>query len=227
MLIRTIAVILFSFCIQNAFAAQQKINNGVLQAYWRLVWNVPGTISTPALELRYLVADQSGVVSIIMMESKQDDIKKIINKYFINIPKSFFEYKEGHVESIGDIIVDGLSPTEECGDKFSYANFISFNPVVSTEKIDIDVIQRATICEDSYPYIVGYTLKPDVKEVYLRKKPSIDADINGTVSERDVLIKIKTINKDWVLVGVYDSKGSDLVGKLKGYVELKYLDLDN
>lgn len=227
MLKKSVFLLLFLFISHNSFAAPKVIHNGVLQAYWELEWNKDFTKSTPKLHLRYLVSEKSKSVKVIMLDMKQSDIKHVINLYFKKIPASFYKYSEGHIENSGHIIINNIVETGDCDGTFSSAQLQSYTPLASITLKDIDTIQRAILCDISHPYTTTYEPREDLKDIYLRKSPSLESEIVAQVHATNALVKIKTVDDKWILVGVYDYNSPDFIGIPKGYVEIKNLNLNN
>lgn len=222
----------FSLFFQTAQAAREQIENVYLQAWWSLNWKSedsssgPVMVSTPVLSLRYFKKEVAGNITVVLLSLKQNEIKKIVKDNFSAIPDSFFKHQEGHAEMFGNIIIDNISESGECDGRFYVADYISFLPQAEVSRADMFKIKEDSNCE-SPDYSVYYELKPHRGEVAFRKFPRIDAPLISIVPEGALLIKIKTINQRWALMGIMDYNAIDFIGEPSGYIEFKDLDILN
>ncbi|MCG8709078.1 hypothetical protein JHU04_002309 [Brenneria sp. 4F2] len=220
---RKILSLLFFIVIAPSSLATQKINHGVLQAYWLPIWNDSVTVNNPVLYFRYFsLTENSHVDKIINLdvdtEKKKDSLLK---DYFKDIPHNFLKYKEGHIERIGGIVVDNLSEKKECDHTYHNARLITFTPG-QDRKLDIQKLEESAGCEAS-PYIVTYSAKDGIGSLYFKETPTDNAKKSEKIPLNKPLIKIKTINDKWILAAIYDADKPDLLGNPQGYIELDKL----
>jgi len=192
------------------------MNEGVLQAYWLPQWN--GNVNTPELELRFFVFSTDGKQKkVIDLDSSTLD-KNFIEKKFGTSASEFLRSKEGHIEQSGNIVLSDISGKKECDSTIWQAKYVSFEKKQHTFKID----ENNGVC-NSYPYLISYQLKSDVKEVNVMDKPSDSAKIDYQIDNQHTLVKIKTVDANWFYVAEYDESQKGLVGEKKGYVKANQL----
>ncbi|GAA3601408.1 hypothetical protein GCM10023078_31140 [Gibbsiella greigii] len=220
--IKSLCLLLFTISTYPVFA-QQTFEHGVLQAYWLPVWNDNGTKNTPQLKYRYFVLNhKNDVEKVINIDSNNEkSFISRLEKHFHNVPKSFTDFKEGHLEQAGSLAVDHLKSVKECDHNYSGATLINFLPTPQLH-FDIDKMEKNAGCE-SYPYIISYSVSPEINELYFKESPNPTAKDTAAIPNGVSLVKIKTINKDWIQAAVYDESKPGLTGVPEGYVELKKL----
>ncbi len=76
----------------------------------------------------------------------------------------------------------------------------------------------------AFPYLISYQLKDGIDNVTLKDKPEADGKVISRVDNQHSLIKLKSINSQWLYVAEYDASKLDLLGDKKGYVEYRMLE---
>ncbi|PWC10125.1 hypothetical protein [Brenneria corticis] len=220
---RKILSLLFFIVIAPSSFANQKINDGILQAYWLPIWNDSATVNNPVLYFRYFSLDENSRIDKIINLDVDTGKKKdnLLKEYFKDIPHNFLKYKEGHIERIGGLVVDNISVTKECDHTYHNARLITFTPGQNRE-FDIQKLEESAGCE-AYPYVVTYSVKEGVDSLYFKETPSASAKKSAEIPVGTPLIKIKTINDKWILAAIYDAGKPDLLGNPQGYIELDKL----
>lgn len=230
---------LFSLCTvffgASAFASAQKNITGVLQAYWFPQWNDEGKAKPPLIMMRFFETDGKDNHTYFLYDMKEKgevkdyfnvkQMEKFIKSNFKNTPEEFFKFKEGHTEQPGRLIFSDEMVISECDSKKIYAKFNDFKPD-SAGRYDVKELELKSGC-DPEPYMVMFTIKDGIKNIYLKSKPD---EKSANVSDEPVsqpLVKIKTIDNEWVYVSLYDASQSDSQSKMKGYLNIKDLDVVN
>ena len=205
--------------------AEQTFTGGTLQAYWRAAWNEEATINTPELRFRYFPAkgspehDKIVEISFNMNDAEKTDF---IKNNFQKIPAKFLKYKEWYVNQKGDLTINQIKHYIECDTDHYIASFVSFKPVYAAS--DATSEEKATSCNrGGFPYLTFYTLKADVKAGQLKSEPSETAKNSYTLCQQESIIKIETINDEWMYAAVYDSDAKNLMSSRKGYIKIKDL----
>ncbi|ALB61086.1 hypothetical protein BN137_2489 [Cronobacter condimenti 1330] len=214
------ALLLVSFSSQvNA----QEIKQGILQAYWLPVWNDDGTQSTPHLKYRYIASvNGEKADKVINIESNDSELTlQNISHYFDKVPPNFVEFKEGHIERAGTISVAKMKGSTECSHHYYEAELVAFTPL-KDKTFNIDKLEKSAGCE-SYPYAVTYTLKEQAKDTHFKASPEDSAKDTGAIPMDSPLIKVKTVNAQWIQAAVYDESKPGLIGTPGGYVKMSYL----
>lgn len=203
--------------------AQQTFEHGVLQAYWLPMWNDNGTQNTPRLKYRYFVLNHNSDVEKVINIDISNEKRFLLHAkdFFRDVPKNFTDFREGHLEQAGSLTVEKLTLAKECDHYYSAAKLIKFNSV-NQPLYDIDKIEKSAGCE-AYPYIITYAIKPDIKNLYFRQSPSVTAKNTSPIPDGVPLVKMRTINKNWIQAAVYDESKAGLIGTSEGYIELKNL----
>ena len=135
----------------------------------------------------------------------------------MKVSDEFFEYKEGHVEQYGMLELDNLKVTTECDNNVYRATFINF----TAQQINKASVDKGC---DSYPWLITLRLKQGIQESELFTQPESGSQSAATVSAQTPLVKIKTINKEWIYVANYDESLPDLTGSLSGYIPANRLE---
>lgn len=214
------ALLFFSITV----SAEEKLTGGTLQAYWRADWNAEATINTPELKFRYFPAKGSPyeeyIIDIILNGTEEEKIA-FIKKNFANIPGHFLDYHEWYVNQQGTVTVKKIEEYMLCNSSNYEAEFISFTPVLFNENINTQEEKRHTNCGygGRYPYLTTYTLKSDAKSGQLRHKPDDNAKISYTFTQDYNVVKIKTINKEWMYVALHDLTRPDPLSDKTGYIK--------
>ncbi|YCI29934.1 hypothetical protein M1E08_03355 [Erwinia sp. PK3-005] len=204
--------------------AKEKLTGGTLQAYWRAAWNAEATINTPELNFRYFPAEGSSyekyIIDIIFKGSDEEKIA-FVKKNFANIPGNFLDYHEWYVNQQGTVNVKKVEEYMLCNASNYEAELISFTPSLFNENTNTQGENRYTNCGygGRYPYLTSYTLKPDAKSGQLKPEPNDNAENSYTFTHDNSVVKIKTINKEWMYVSLYDLTKPDLLSDKRGYIK--------
>lgn len=205
----------------HAVQADTVMKNGVFQAYWKAEWNDDATINTPQLGFRYFPVEPSlkkiKVIDILMDGSEGDKIIFIKN-HFHRIPANFLKYKEWYVNQKGDLTVKQIKHYIECDTDNYIADFVSFTPAPpkTNEKTDDNT---GCVYGGSFPYLTSYILKSDKKSGQMKAEPNDNAKTNYTFTRNESIVKIKTINKEWMYASVRDPTKADLLSDRRGYIK--------
>lgn len=219
MLKRIIMLMLCVLCVLPAIASQ-TLKNGVLQAYWLPVWNNEGTKSTAELKYRYFVLNTSGKIDKVINVTFADN-DAIINRAFSHLPPSFLKYSEGHAEQAGQLIIEGLKVQPECDRSLYSAKGVTFTPIAGQLSVAKN-LELSAGCE-AYPWAVTYTLKAGLEGQHFKQQPEATAKDLQPVPPEQPLIKIETIDSNWIRAAVVDQSKNDLIGELQGYLRLDTL----
>ena len=214
LLISSLALSHFSF-------ADQLLTGGIFQAYWKAEWNDDATVNTPQLGFRYFPAEESlkkvKVIDILMDGSNQEKIA-FIKSHFQNIPDNFLRFKEWYVNQKGDLTVKEIKHYIECDTDNYIADFVSFTPALPKFSGKTDD-NTGCVYGGSFPYLTSYTLKSDAKSGQLKREPNDNAETSYTFTHDNSVVKIKTINKEWMYVSLYDLTKPDLLSDKRGYIK--------
>lgn len=206
--------IIFS-CIfaAGAFAQGEKNMTGVLQAYWLPQWTADGQAQTPHIMMRFFGTDSFAGKTLCLYESKnkqdikdyfnQDQAEKFIRREFKSTPVGFFKYKEGHVEQAGKVVYSDRTVLKECDSEKSYVKLHSFT-ASSLKNYDIAKLESQSGC-GSEPYTVLFTVKEGDGNIFLKAEPSDTSKNIGSQPVEQPLVKIKTVNDEWLFVSLYDA----------------------
>ncbi len=230
-------ILLFSIA---ASAKQSKVINqvsdGYLQAYWFPVVNDDGSEGKSELMLRFLDTShnvKNKVINLYITKSKNNIPEKtdfndptsikLIRDNFKSIPENFFKYHEGHIEQAGTLISNDKFSSVECDTRYYYSRFVDFK---SSDKksIDPEIIAKASGC-GGHPYIQSFIKKQTLKDAYFKSKPELVSSNIYKITESDSIIKIETINDQWLYVAVSDDSKPDYIGDKKGYILKSELEL--
>lgn len=209
-----ILIALMAFSFQSV---ADTVKKGVLQAYWLPQWN--DGVNTPRFELRFFPFSDDGkqnkVINLDSSEIKEPFVKKIFEPH----STEFFKTKEGHIEQSGVIKLKDINNTHECDSSVWQAKMVSFEKNNDIFKID----ERNEEC-GAYPYLISYQLKDGIDNVALKDKPDADGKVISRVDNQHSLIKVRSVNSQWLYVAEYDASKLDLLGDKKGYVEYQKLE---
>lgn len=207
-------LLLLNLFISHCALAGNIVKYGTLQAYWLPEWH--NNINFPNLQLRFIVDNENGSYETINLETSKISHAFII-KNFMKVSDEFFEYKEGHVDQYGMLELDNLKVTTECDNNVYRATFINF----TAQQINKALVDKGC---DSYPWLITLRLKQGIQESELFTQPESGSQSAATVSAQTPLVKIKTINKEWIYVANYDESQPDLTGSLSGYIPANRLE---
>lgn len=206
--------------------ATVEIKNGVLQAYWQPNWNADATVNTPELEFRYFaLGNKKKDNKIIDIIAKGSEAQKIafIKKNFKNIPDNFFTFKEWYVNQPGTIKVPAVVNYMECNTDNYKADLQSFQPDNAAQNADDMMTQDFGGCGSATPYLVLYQLKEGEKMLSLKSEASETASDLASVNSNETLAKIRTVDKAWIYVAVYDEAEKGHLSNKRGFVKLSTL----
>ncbi|SFE83640.1 hypothetical protein SAMN05216563_108272 [Phytobacter palmae] len=222
-MLKTFVIITTVFFASLSIAAEQTLHRGILQAFWLPVWSDDGQRNTPELQYRYFVTtDGDNVEKIINLDvDKKDAEPEQLKRYFPHIPSEFLTGKEGHIERAGAITVDKLAETTECDHRYFTAGMKHFSPG-DKATIDTNKIEKQAGCE-AFPWMMTYTLKPGIENRYFKQQPDAGARDLQLVTPDTPLVKIKTINSEWIQVAVRDENKPGLLGEARGFIKLNDL----
>ena len=212
--------------------ASQSLEQGILQTYWKASWNDSATVNTPVLGFRYFYFDtkqkKEKVIDIVLSGEQYQQID-FIKKNFKNIPSNFFQYKEWYINQTGILTVDRIKHYVECNANNYTAKLVKFSPDLSSQSPQTDKFETLASCGQNgrYPYLTGYHLKPGLDNVWLKSSPDDNASNAYTASSDKSLVKIKTINSQWIYAAFYDYTRDDRLSEQKGYIKLSDLVPDN
>ncbi|WP_380184660.1 hypothetical protein [Kalamiella sp. sgz302252] len=218
-----------------ALANNQKKITGVLQAYWFPQWSDAGQAKPPLIMMRFFETDGENKKTYFLYdEKKKNEVKdffevtkaeKFIKSNFKNTPEEFFKFKEGHTEQAGSLVISDVKVIAECNNKKLYAKFNSF-VASSVNNYDIKKMEEKSGC-DPEPYSVMFTIKEGHENVFLKSEPleSSKNVLSEPVSQP--LVKIKTIDSQWVKVALYDASQPDSRSHTEGYIKINDLDVAN
>ena len=238
-MIKEIPILLICLFSVAAFAKESKTINqvsyGYLQAYWFPQWSADGKAQSPYIMMRFFATDKANARTFYLYESKdkqgvKDDFdehktKKFIKDNFKNIPEEFFKYREGHVEQAGNLVYSNLTIIHECNSKQKYVKFVSFIPN-QKQTGDVTQLESQSGC-NAEPYTVMFTLKEGKEPVYLKSEPSVQSKNSSNKPVELPLVKIKTVNSEWVYVALYDASKPGSRSQATGYLKLSDLDVAN
>jgi hypothetical protein len=227
---------LFNIAIaQDGPAASSTIKKegaaqGILQAYWAPSWNDDGSKDTPKLVLRFFAqnsAHHTDFIAIFYNKKDSDNnildddfeneqIISMIKRSFSHIPDNFFRFKEGHIEQYGSATYTEAFSNTECQDREHFAHFINFIKG-GDQSININELENSAGCNPA-PYMEAYTLKHKDAGVHFKSAPNKNSADGALIPLEESLIKIQTIDSDWVYVAVFDDNSPELQGKVRGYV---------
>lgn len=203
-----------SFCL-----AKETLTGGTLQAYWSTKdWS---TDVIPHMGFRYLTSDQDKFIAIQV----KGDKKKFIKKHFKNIPDNFFKHKEWYVNQQGDLTVDKVVESVMCNSDIYDATLISFKPDFKASSVDTskyeDTARGGCNIDGRLPYITIYIGKSDQQKAAIKSAPDDKSDTLWEIGKTGAVVKLKTINKNWLYVAKYDYSQPELASPEHGYVRIK------
>lgn len=203
-------------------SAQQTISNGVLQAYWQNEWNKDATKVTPQLKLRYIVHnDGTSPTTVIEVPVDKKDSKNrtFIIKNFAAVPADFFQNKEGFLNQPGHLTIDSMKRTTVCASAYRATSHTSFEPDMSSGLVDTTTDEKFINCGERYPYLSFYHINPSQKEAVLKATPDDSAEKTFPFDGDTTIAKLKTVDKNWFYVALYDAKTIDQISGEKGYIK--------
>ncbi|MBY6255963.1 hypothetical protein K3G69_05525 [Phytobacter diazotrophicus] len=222
-MLKTFIVISTLFFASLSTAAEQTLHQGILQVYWLPVWSDDGQRNTPELKYRYFVTkDGDNVEKVINLNvDKKDAEPEQLKRYFPHLPSEFLTWKEGHIERAGAITVDKLTGSTECDHRYFTGELKHFTPA-NKNAVDTDKLEKNAGCE-AFPWMMTYTLKSGVENKHFKQQPDDGAKDLQPVTSGTPLVKIKTINANWIQVAVRDENKPGLLGEARGYIKLNDL----
>lgn len=219
---KSLFLLLFSFLNLTHYSfADQLLIDGTFQAYWKAEWNDDATVNTPQLGFRYFPSETSPqkmkVIDILMDGSENKKIN-FIKSHFTNIPDNFFKYKEWYVNQKGYLTIKEIKHYIECDADNYIAEFVSFTPTAlnfNTKTND----DTGCVYGGSFPYLTSYVLNSNTKTGQLKHEPKERAKTSYIFTRDESVVKIKTINKEWMYVALYDPTRQDRLSDKKGYIK--------
>jgi hypothetical protein len=222
-MLKTFVIITTVFFASLSTAAEQTLHQGILQAYWLPIWSDDGQRNTPELKYRYFVTTDGDTVEkvINLNVDKKDAESEPLTRYFSHIPSEFLTWKEGHIERAGAITVDKLTGSTECDHRYFTGELTHFKPA-DKNAIDTDKLEKNAGCE-AFPWMMTYTLKSGIENKYFKQQPDAGAKDLQPATPGTPLVKIKTINPNWIEVAVRDEDKPGLLGEARGFIKLNDL----
>lgn len=238
-MIKGISILLLCLFSVAAFAKQNEnvnyVSEGYLQAYWFPQWSADGKVQSPYIMMRFFATDKANARNFYLYESKdkqgvkdnfdEHKTERFIKNNFKNIPDEFFKYKEGHVEQAGNLVYSNVTIIHECNSKQKYVKFFSFI-ANQMQTGDVTQLESQSGC-NAEPYTVMFTLKEGKQPVYLKSEPSDQSRNSNNKPVELPLVKIKTVNSEWVYVALYDASKPESRSQTTGYLKLSDLDVAN
>lgn len=222
-----IFITLLFLLMTPALQAEQLMSEGILQAYWKAEWNDDATMNTPKLALRFFPATDSSLrdkVFDIRFKDQKTALTFVI-KNFKTLPDNFLRYKEWFTNQKGTLYLKNPEPYIECRSENYMAEIINFIPDFSVSFSDTTSYEDMAHCgyNGDRPFLTSYYLNPEYKIGYFNSEPGDNVAYVKTFNIRDRIVKISTVNKQWIYAAVYDDTKPDRLGDRKGYVNTKYL----
>ncbi|AUX73789.1 hypothetical protein [Erwinia pyrifoliae] len=234
-----IVTLLSSFAVYaNDSEANEKNIEGILQAYWFPAVNDDGSEGKSELMLRFLDGSSQTSPKVIDLfktknreglpeNSNFTDARTIalIKKEFIAIPDNFFRFKEGHIEQAGSLTLSSELENVECDNKNYYAHFISFKATASGQHNAEDIARRSGC--GGYPWLQRFSKNLNKETVTFKSQPDAKSKVVYTVTTDDTVVKIKSINAEWIYAAIYDESKPEMSGNIRGYILKSDLSLLN
>ncbi|WP_334642659.1 hypothetical protein [Klebsiella aerogenes] len=212
--------------------AEQRLEHGVLQAYWKAQWSDNATINVPALGFRYYWLDDQGnlkkVIHIYMKGTMKEQLA-FIRQNFSEIPENFIRFREWYVNQSGSLLVNNVAQYAECNSENYSAVLLSFVPVQNKPLPNMDDMNAQISCcgDGRYPWLTTYHLHHEWNKDSFKEWPDDNANNTYSVMRDDVVIKIRTINKFWIYAALYDDSKADGMSEKRGYIRVSHLKPDN
>lgn len=227
-------IILSALLVMLSFnvLAEQWLEDGVLQAYWKAQWSDNATINVPVLELRYFSLNDKGKVNKIInvhVNGSQKEQLEFIRRSFSNIPENFIKYREWYITQRGSLLVNHVARYTDCQRDHYSAMLISFIPASTNPLPDIAKMTSLAPCVGGgrYPWLTAYHLRQgQIGEVF-KEWPDDNANNTYSVMSDDMLVKIHTVNRFWIYAAVYDENSDDRISEKRGYIRVSNLKPDN
>ena len=111
----------------------------------------------------------------------------------------------------------------ECNTDNYKADLQSFLPDNAAQNADDMIAQDFGGCGSDTPYLVLYQLKEGEKTLSLKSESSETASDLASVNSNETLAKIRTVDKAWIYVAVYDEAEKGHLSNKRGFVKLSTL----
>lgn len=112
-----------------------------------------------------------------------------------------------------------INKTKECDSTVWQAKIVSFKKI----NADFTVAEHNEEC-NSYPYLNTCQLKEGVDSIALKDKPESKGKVIYRIDNQHSLVKVKSVNSEWLYVAEYDESKKDMAGERQGYVEYRNID---
>lgn len=230
--LKTVILSVLLFLASFNVLAEQWLEHGILQAYWKAQWSDNAAINVPALEFRYYLINEQGELNKVInvhVNGSQKEQLEFIRQNFSNIPENFIKYREWYITQPGRLLVNQVAKYVECQHDSYSALFIAFTPSPATPLLDMDKLASRVPCngEGRYPWLTAYHLRQGRNNVEFKEWPDDNANNTYSVLGDDTLVKIHTINRFWIYAAVYDESKGDRLGEKRGYIRVSNLQPDN
>ncbi|MFS2221253.1 hypothetical protein [Pantoea sp. B65] len=113
-----------------------------------------------------------------------------------------------------------LQKSSDCGSYYYFAELSSFTPDVLYSKNDALPEEAVYRCSNNYPYLTKYYLKEGLGIGHFKAASNVNSDVHSSFDKHDDIVKIKTINSEWLYAAVYDENKKDKLAEKRGYVRL-------
>lgn len=152
-----------------------------------------------------------------------------IRQNFSEIPESFIRFREWYVNQSGSLLVNNVAQYAECNSENYSALLLSFIPTQNKSLPNIDDMNAQVSCggDGSYPWLTTYHLHHERDQVSFKEWPDDNANNTYSVTQTDVVVKIRTINKYWIYAALYDDSKVDHMSDKRGYIRISSLKPDN
>jgi len=136
----------------------------------------------------------------------------ILDRFFPSVPPEFFRYREGYALTHVRLRVQHLSSLIECDRRFFFSDFSSIGRTVADipafrQQETVRQAEQEAGCAGRAPYYEYYQLKPGApdRSVVLRQTPDADSDAVMQLDAGSQVLKLRTVNDEWVEVEVLRS----------------------
>lgn len=148
----------------------------------------------------------------INLTNSSEESKKLVAKYFDNIPENFFKYEEGELKQPFIATIEEYGSFIDYDARFYEAKLVSLKKIAKNKGKGALIEQNIWYSEYGPPRIGIYMVKSEDGYANLRAAPSTNAKVLMKSSNGDHYHKIKTVN-DWLYVESYNENEP-----IKGYI---------
>ncbi|CCP08370.1 hypothetical protein BN440_3366 [Erwinia amylovora MR1] len=113
----------------------------------------------------------------------------------------------------------------ECDNKNYYAHFISFKATASGQHNAEDIARRSGC--GGYPWLQRFSKNLNKETVTFKSQPDANSKAIYTVTADDTVVKINSINAEWIYAAIYDESKPEMSGNIRGYILKSDLSLLN